>query len=136
MSRQPDLSFLLERLRESVPDILCAVVLSADGLLLATSSGIDRTAADQLAAVASGFDALARGAARQHGWGQVNKTMVDMENGYLFITAVGHSACLAVSSTADADVGQIAYEMAHLVNRAGRLLTPELRNQMRAALPS
>lgn len=121
-----DLSYLLDRFGRTVPDIRCSVVLSADGLLLARSSNIDQNAADQLAAVAAAVDGLARGAARQHGWGQARKTIMEMEYSYLFITALGSdaSACLAVSAEVSADVGQIAYEMAVLADKAGAFFTP------------
>jgi predicted regulator of Ras-like GTPase activity (Roadblock/LC7/MglB family) len=131
-----NLGFMLDSLRKKVPEVFFAVVLSSDGLLLASSHGIDRAAADQLAAVASGFNALAGGAARQFAGGAVRKTMVEMENSYLFVTAIGDgSSCLAVSSSTDADIGIVAYEMARLVNRAGGFLTPQMRAEMQASLP-
>src|SRR5512142_2305631 len=64
-----NLSWLLNNLSRTVPEVVHAVVLSADGLLLAASEHLDRTSADQLAAVASGFNSLARGAGRHFGGG-------------------------------------------------------------------
>jgi predicted regulator of Ras-like GTPase activity (Roadblock/LC7/MglB family) len=40
-----------------------------------------------------------------------------MDAAFLFISAAGQGSCLAVVSSAGADVGMIAYEMALLVNR-------------------
>ena len=46
-----------------VPGVAHAVVVSADGLLLAGSQGLPRDRAEQLSAVASGFDTTATSAA-------------------------------------------------------------------------
>jgi hypothetical protein len=40
-----------------------------------------------------------------------------------------------VVAGANADVGLVAYEMALLVERAGTVLTPELRAELQGALP-
>jgi predicted regulator of Ras-like GTPase activity (Roadblock/LC7/MglB family) len=126
-----DLSYLLDRFGRSVADIRCSVVLSADGLLIARSSGLDETAADQLAAIASAVNGLARGAARQHGWGRARKTIMEMDTTYLFFTSLGPeaTACLAVSADITADVGQVAYDMAVLAEQAGAFFAPGLRDQ-------
>ncbi len=130
-----NMSWLLNNLVKKVPEVTYVIVLSSDGLLLATSHGMDRMTADQLAAVASGFNSLARGAGRFFGGGNVRQTIVEMEQGFLFVTAVGDGSCLAILSSPGADIGLIAYEMALLVTRVGEFLTPELRAQMQAALP-
>ena len=130
-----NLNWLLNNLKKKVPEVLHSIVLSSDGLLLATSDGMERTSADQLAAVASGFNSLARGAGRHFGGGSVRQTIVEMEQGFLFVTAIGDGSCLAVLSASGSDIGLIAYEMALLVVRVGEFLTPELRAEMQAALP-
>jgi predicted regulator of Ras-like GTPase activity (Roadblock/LC7/MglB family) len=129
------MSWLLNNLVKKVPEVTYVIALSSDGLLLATSRGMDRPTADQLAAVASGFNSLARGAGRFFGGGNVRQTIVEMDQGFLFVTAVGDGACLAILSSTGADIGLIAYEMALLVTRVGEFLTPELRAEMQAALP-
>lgn len=125
-----DLSYLLDRFGRTVADIRCSVVLSADGLLVAKSSNLDDTAADQLAAVAAAVNGLAHGAARQHGWGRSRKTIMEMDTTYLFIASIGPdaTACLAVSAEIDADVGQVAYEMAVLAEQAGAFFAPGPRS--------
>ncbi|MET7403629.1 roadblock/LC7 domain-containing protein [Dactylosporangium sp. NPDC005572] len=124
-----DLSYLLDRFGRTVADVRSSIVLSADGLLLARSSNLDQAAADQLAAVAAALNGLARGASRQHGWGLGRKTIMEMEHAYFFVSALGPdaSACLAVCADINADVGQIAYEMAVLAGQAGAFFAPGLR---------
>ncbi len=117
-----DLDWLLDDLMERVPPARRAVVLSADGLLLGSSAGMDRADAEHLCALASGLSSLARGASRHLAAGQVRQTVVEMESAYLFVTAAGQGACLAVASDTDADIGLVAYEMAMLVTRVGENL--------------
>ena len=117
-----DLRWLLDDLVERVTHAEQAVVLSADGLLIAASRGLTREDADHLAAVAAGFQSLARGAGRHFGGGPVRQTIIEMESAFLFVTAAGQGACLAVLAAADADIGLIAYEMAMLVTRVGQYL--------------
>jgi predicted regulator of Ras-like GTPase activity (Roadblock/LC7/MglB family) len=95
-------------------------VLSSDGLLVGASAGLTRENAEHLSAVAASFQSLARSAGRQFGGGAVRQTIVEMDHAFLFVTAAGSGACLAVLAGADADVGLIAYEMAMLVKRVGQ----------------
>jgi predicted regulator of Ras-like GTPase activity (Roadblock/LC7/MglB family) len=116
------LDWLLDDLVDRVPAAQHAVVLSADGLLIGTSAGLPRDDAEHLAAVAAGFQSLARGAGRHFRGGGVRQTIVEMDHAFLFITAAGKGACLAVLCGSDADIGVIAYEMAMLVARVGQNL--------------
>ena len=128
-----DLDWLLDELVERVPAARQAVVLSADGLLLGASAELSRTDAEHLCALASGFSSLAKGATRHVGGGAVRQTVVEMESAYLFVTAAGQGACLAVVSDADADIGLVAYEMAMLVIRVGENLSAPARTASDAA---
>ncbi|MFU8873461.1 roadblock/LC7 domain-containing protein [Micromonospora sp. SL4-19] len=118
-----DLDWLLDDLVDRVPEARQAVVLSADGLMLGASAELSRTDAEHLCALASGFSGLAKGATRHIAGGAVRQTVVEMEYAYLFVTAAGQGACLAVVSDADADIGLVAYEMAMLVIRVGENLS-------------
>ncbi|SDQ70802.1 roadblock/LC7 domain-containing protein [Thermostaphylospora chromogena] len=119
-SNTGELNWLLDDLTNRVGSVRQAVLLSNDGLAVAFSSGLSREDAEHLSAVASGFQSLARGAGRHFGGGEVRQTIVEMEQAFLFVTAAGQGTCLAVLSSADADVGHIAYEMALLVKRVGQ----------------
>jgi len=116
------LDWLLDDLVDRVPAAQHAVVLSADGLLIGTSAGLPRDDAEHLSAVAAGFQSLARGAGRHFKGGGVRQTIVEMDHAFLFVTAAGKGACLAVLCASDADIGVIAYEMAMLVARVGQNL--------------
>jgi uncharacterized protein len=130
-----NLNWLVSNFARSVPGVAHAIVLSADGLLMAVSERLDRARADQLAAVASGLASLTQGAARIFGGGNVTQTVVEMEKGFLLVMAVSDGSCLAVLAAPSCDIGLIGYEMALLVARTGEVLTPELRAELQAALP-
>jgi predicted regulator of Ras-like GTPase activity (Roadblock/LC7/MglB family) len=118
-----NLTWLLDDLVERVPTAQQAVVLSADGLMMGASSGIAREDAEHLSAMAAGFQSLAKGASRHFKAGPVRQTVVEMESAFLFVTAAGQGACLAVLASSEADLGLIAYEMAMLVTRVGKNMT-------------
>ena len=121
------LDWLLDDLVLRVPHIDQAAFLSQDGLAHGASRGLDRADAEHLAALAAGFQSLARGAGRHFGGGEVRQTIIVMTSGFLFVTAAGQGTCLAVLTGAEADVGQVAYEMAVLVQRTGDHLQVNMR---------
>ena len=125
-----DLKWLLNDLVTRVPEAQSAVVLSEDGLLMAASSGLSREDAEHLAAVASGYRSLSRGAGRIFTGGPVRQTIVEMESAFLFVTSAGQRACLAVISSSESDIGLIAYEMAVLVQRVGAALSTSQRTRL------
>jgi predicted regulator of Ras-like GTPase activity (Roadblock/LC7/MglB family) len=105
--------------------LLDDLVLSNDGLAVGASTDLRREDAEHLAAVSSGFHSLAKGAGRHFGAGGVRQTMVEMDDGFLFVAAAGDGSCLAVLTAVTADIGLVAYEMARLVKRVGEhLYTP------------
>jgi uncharacterized protein len=125
------LDWLLDDLVERVPAARQAVVLSADGLLMGSTSGLAREDAEHLSAMSAGFQSLAKGASRHFGTGPVRQTVVEMETAYLFVTAAGQGACLAVLTDADTDIGLVAYEMAMLVTRVGQNMSAPARVRRR-----
>jgi predicted regulator of Ras-like GTPase activity (Roadblock/LC7/MglB family) len=128
---QPDsargLGWLLDDLVQRVPAAQQAVVLSVDGLLMGASHGVSQADAEHMSAIAAGFQSLARGAGRHFQAGAVRQTIVEMETAFLFVTAAGQGACLAVLAEANSDIGLIAYEMAMLVKRVGQNLSTPTR---------
>ena len=134
-SEARNLNWLVQNFAERVPGVNEAVVVSSDGLPIATSSGLDRDAADRFAAVASGLIGLAYGAAGRFGGGAVNEVIIEMENAFLFVTGISDGSCLACVSSAECDVGLVGYEMAVLVDKAGTVLTPEIRAELQSTLP-
>jgi predicted regulator of Ras-like GTPase activity (Roadblock/LC7/MglB family) len=123
-----DLTWLLDDLVARVKEAQHAVVLSADGLLMASSQGLGQEDAEHLSAVASGVQSLAKGASEWFGVGPVRQTVIEMRGAYLLVTVAGHGACLAVMGSEESDIGLIAYEMAMLVTRVGEFLSSPSRS--------
>jgi predicted regulator of Ras-like GTPase activity (Roadblock/LC7/MglB family) len=117
--RAGQLDWLLDDLVRRVGPISKAVILSQDGLAIGASGTLERDDAEHLAALAAGFQSLARGAGKHFGGGSVRQTIIEMESGFLLVTAAGSGTCLAVIAEQGADLGLVAYEMAVLVRRSG-----------------
>ena len=131
-----NLNWLVGNFAKATPGVAHAMVVSADGLPVAVSERLDRPRADQLAAIASGLASLTQGASRCFEGGLVKQTVVEMEGGFLFVMAISDGSSLAVLATLGCNVGVVAYEMAVLVARAGDVLTPSLRAELQATLPT
>ncbi|MFI6578552.1 roadblock/LC7 domain-containing protein [Nocardiopsis sp. NPDC050513] len=113
------LDWLLGDLVERVAGARHALLLSADGLLLSASPEVVREEGERLAAIASGFASLARGARRELGASEVRQTVVEMDNVFLFVLAAGRGASLALVAEASCDMGQAAFELNRLVRQVG-----------------
>src|SRR5437588_12500096 len=101
--RVGQLDWLLDDLVRRVAHIGKAVILSQDGLALGASGTLDRDDAEHLAALAAGFQSLARGAGRHLGGGAVPQAIIETEAGLLLVTAAGRGTCLAVLAQPVAD---------------------------------
>ena len=127
-------SWLVEDFVSRVAGVAHAIVVSADGLLLASSDRLPHDRAEQLAAVSSGLVSLNLGAARCFEAGEVKQTVVEMERGYLFLMSISDGSCLAVLAAPNCDIGLIGYAMTRLVERVGLHLTPEIRAQLHVSM--
>lgn len=127
-------SWLVEDFVSRVAGVAHAIVVSADGLLLASSDRLPHDRAEQLAAVSSGLVSLNLGAARCFEAGEVKQTVVEMERGYLFLMSISDGSCLAVLAAPNCDIGLIGYAMTRLVERVGLQLTPEIRSQLHVSM--
>ena len=125
--------WLVSDFAERVPGVAHAVVVSADGLLLTASHRLPRDRADQLAAIASGLVSLTRGAAQCFDAGAVQQTVVEMDRGIVLLMSISDGSCLAVLAAPQCDIGLVGYEMTLLVERAGQVLTPELRAELQGS---
>jgi uncharacterized protein len=112
-----------------------AVAVSADGLLIAGSAGLDRAEADHLAAIVSSLASLARSASRSYDFDGVKLIMIEMRRGFLLVSTIRDGSVLGVVAGSDCDLGLIGYEISSLSDRFGALLTPALINESRRNLP-
>ncbi|MEU2395548.1 roadblock/LC7 domain-containing protein [Streptomyces sp. NPDC007369] len=146
-----NLQWLLTDLVEEVPGVNSVAVVSSDGLLLLSSdpggaaatatpgqgpapAKGPRGASADLATIVSGLGSLTTGAAALMDYGDVKQTMVAMEHGSVFVMAISDGSLLGVHATPDCDMGVVAYHMALFVGRAGHVLTPEVRSELRQSM--
>lgn len=122
------LDWLLTDFMRGAPGVLHALVVSGDGLLLAASDRVDVVLGDQLSAATSGLVSLARGAAQLLNLAPVNQTIIEMTDGYLFMTSISQGSTLAVVTERQCDMGLMGYEMTMLASRVGHALTPVPRS--------
>src|ERR1700731_1866440 len=131
-SHGKSVDWLVSVFARDVPGVSHAILVSADGLLVAASEHLPVERGEQLAAVSSGLASLSTGAAQLFEGGQVLQSVVEMENGYLLLMRVGDGSHLATLATTSCDIGQIGYEMAILVERVGNVV----QSTRRAPSPS
>ncbi|MEN8650938.1 roadblock/LC7 domain-containing protein [Streptomyces sp. 21So2-11] len=149
-SEARNLHWLLSNLVEEVPGLLSVAVVSSDGLLLLSSDpdravgpaaaatrqdGPKGSSAD-LATIVSGLASLTQGAAKLMDGGGVKQTMISMADGSVFVMSISDGSLLGVHATPDCDMSVVAYHMALFVGRAGHVLTPELRSELRKSMES
>jgi predicted regulator of Ras-like GTPase activity (Roadblock/LC7/MglB family) len=114
-----------------VPGVTHAVLVSSDGLLMASSNHLPADRAEQLAAVTSGLASLSTGAARLFEGGPVLQSIVEMQNGYLLLMGVGNGSQLAALASTSCNMAQVGYEMAVLVDRVGKSVQATPRSPQR-----
>ncbi|MEU0129389.1 MULTISPECIES: roadblock/LC7 domain-containing protein [unclassified Streptomyces] len=143
-----NLHWLLSNLVDEVPGVHSVTVVSSDGLMLLSSDpGLaeakaaggrrgPRGSSADLATIVSGIGSLTIGAAKLMDGGGVKQTMVAMDEGSCFVMSISDGSLLGVHATPDCDMSVVAYHMALFVGRAGHVLTPELRSELRKSMES
>jgi predicted regulator of Ras-like GTPase activity (Roadblock/LC7/MglB family) len=128
------LNWLLANFVRGTDGVRDAVAVSSDGLLIATSDGLDRTGADHLAAIVSSLASLGRSASKRYDFEGLKLIMIEMRRGFLLVSAINGGSCLGALADSECDVGLIGYEIAVLAERFGALLTPALISESRRFL--
>ncbi|HEY2203516.1 MAG TPA: roadblock/LC7 domain-containing protein [Pseudonocardia sp.] len=122
-STEGELDWLLADFARTAPGVRHALVVSRDGLRLASSHQLETGLGDRLGAAASGLISLARGTARALEAEPVRQTIVEMDGGYLFVSSLSEGTTLTVFAGRTCDIGQLGYEMTVLAGRVGHVLT-------------
>ena len=112
-----------------------AVAVSSDCLLIATSDGLNRAEADQLAAIVSSLAGLARSGSRRYDFDGLKLIMIEMRRGFLLVSQISGGSVLGVVAGSECDLGLVGYEISLLAERFGTLLTPALIAESRQHLP-
>ncbi|MEE1942119.1 roadblock/LC7 domain-containing protein [Streptomyces sp. TRM 70361] len=127
-----DLSWMLEDVLK-VPGARHAILLSADGLRRGKTQDVSPDLADTVSAAMSALQSLSRTTAEFVDPGHPSRwrqTVVEFSHGWVFLVAAGEGAYLAVSASADVDMGDITFRMQQLVQRLGKELTTPPRENV------
>ena len=129
-------NWLLSNFVDETAGVTDAVAVSSDGLLIARSSTLDLREGEQVSAIISGCASLAEAADRALDSGGLERVIVAMHLGFLFVCSMADGSCLGIVATRDCDVGSVGYQTTELVYRAGELLTPALREELKTYVAS
>ena len=122
-----DLDWLVTDFTRRVPDVAHAVVVSADGVLLARSQDLPPAFAEQLALITCGLASLMQGAARIFEAGVPTQGLVEMAGGLMLVKVISDGSSLAVLAALHCDTDLVSYEVTLLVEAVGEALTPAAR---------
>ncbi|GHG38831.1 MULTISPECIES: roadblock/LC7 domain-containing protein [Amycolatopsis] len=129
-------NWLVSRFAQHTAGAIAAIAVSADGLLIAMSTELERAGADRLAAISSAMLGLAHGVSESHPLGSPDKVIIELEHGYLLVCTISIGCSLGVLANKQASLGTIAYEMAMFANRATEVLTPGLIEELKNTVGS
>jgi uncharacterized protein len=124
-------NWLLSTFVNETAGVTDAMAVSSDGVLIARSNSLAPSEGEQLCAIISGCASLALAADRAMGAEGLERVIIAMKLGFLFVSAIADGSCLGVVATRDCDVGSIGYQSTELVTRVGELLTPALREELK-----
>jgi predicted regulator of Ras-like GTPase activity (Roadblock/LC7/MglB family) len=127
-------SWLLEKFVSETVGVTDTIAVSSDGLLLAAATTTAPENVEKFGAIVSGLNSLTRGAADCFGQDGVVQVVVEMTDRFLFVARISETSCLGVVAERSCDIGFVAYEMTMLVDRAGKVLTPELVQELQNIL--
>ncbi|MED7949151.1 MULTISPECIES: roadblock/LC7 domain-containing protein [unclassified Streptomyces] len=125
------MSWVLTPLLE-LPGVLHAVVATGDGLVEAASAGLGRASAERVAAMTATVHAAARAfttAFTDVEQPRLAQTVVESELGFAVVVPAGENTSLAVFTTPEAQLGNVAYQMQVQVAALGRALASPARRQ-------
>lgn len=126
-----DFNWLIDDFVARVHGVTHALIMSVDGLPLASSSSVHEDEGEQLAAISSGVLSLAHNSAALFDKGSCEQIIIRLTEGYFLFMGIGTGAGLAVLTSADASMRVAAYEMTQFVENTGHALTPEVRADLR-----
>lgn len=124
-------TWLLRTFVSDTAGVIEAIVVSVDGLLMATSGAPETEDTDRLAAISSSLLSLAVGVGQCYHMGDPDKILIQLTHGHLIVTTISDDSVLAVLVSEQANLGTVAYEASVLAHRAGVALTPQLVEELK-----
>ena len=102
----------MEELKQAIPEIEAAAVVSLDGLIIASAlpEGISE---DRVSAMSAAILSLAESISNEMGRGSLEQVFTKGNNGYVILTAINDYAGLTVLANDQAKPGLVFLEMRH-----------------------
>jgi len=120
-SRSEALKSLLKDMEAGTPDIEGSVVVSADGLVMASALPAD-VDEDRIAAMSAALLALGERSAKELGRGALEDVFVKGEHGYIVLMGAGHDAVLGALCREEAKLGMIFLDMRRTAKEIGNII--------------
>ncbi len=124
-------NWLLSRFTNDTGGVLAAIAVSSDGLLIATSAGLERANADRLAAISSAIVSLAHGTSECYPLGPPDKVVLELAEGFLLVCTISAGCLVGVLASNVTSLGTIAYETVLFIDRAKAVLSPRLVEELK-----
>jgi len=121
LSRVDQLTNSLYELQASTADIEASVIVSVDGLVIASALPSDATE-DRVAAMSAAMLSLGERIAMELGRGALEQVYVKGDQGYVILASVGEEAVLTVLAHGRAKLGLVFLEMGRAVETLTGLL--------------
>ncbi|WP_395294005.1 roadblock/LC7 domain-containing protein [Kitasatospora hibisci] len=126
-----EISWVLTPLLE-LPGVLHAVIATGDGLVEGASDGLGRASAERVAAMTATLHAASRAFTTSFTdveQPRLAQTVVESDLGFAIVVPAGENTSLAVFTTSEAQLGNVAYQMQVQVAALGRALASPARRQ-------
>lgn len=120
-SRSEALKSLLKDLEAGTPDIEGSVVVSADGLVMASALPAD-VDEDRVAAMSAALLALGERSAKELDRGLMEDVYVKGENGFIVLMGAGRDAVLGALCRQEAKLGMIFLDMRRTAKEIGNII--------------
>ncbi|GAA2783000.1 roadblock/LC7 domain-containing protein [Kitasatospora sp. CM 4170] len=126
-----EISWVLTPLLE-LPGVLHALIATGDGLVEGASDGLGRASAERVAAMTATLHAASRAFTTSFTdveQPRLAQTVVESDLGFAVVVPAGENTSLAVFTTPEAQLGNVAYQMQVQVAALGRALASPARRQ-------
>ena len=120
---EENLSWLINRMLQSIPAARSVLLMSTDGLVRAYTTGLNKDEADTLAAAESGMWGIVTAIGKTVRAGGVRQVVVELDGAFLCVGAAGPGTCIGVLADREADPRQIGFEMQRCVTAVVRELS-------------
>ena len=127
-------TFILDRFVSETDGVRYAQTVSADGMHLAASGGLEPAQIDTFAAIASGLASLTDSAVENFDLGTVTRQIIEASDGWILVARISETAAMGVVASSEADLGLVGYEMAVLAKQLGEILSPQLIERLKNSL--